>query len=164
MKNRIFALVLLALAVVAYAPTYSYANSPSGETAPHDGKHAKMAVPPMSKEQRDQMHAIMKEHHDAMLPLMEQLREKRMELEALSPNPNTQPDELRAIIREIISLENKIREQKKSLRKDLQKAGIPAPKGGFHDHPARSDFLSPRCKFIGPNQDHAPFHECPGCM
>ena len=65
-----------------------------------------------------------KEHHEAVAPLYEKLMQKQMELDVLSPNPNVKPDELKAIVAEIVSLRKQLHSLQKEFRADLAKSGL----------------------------------------
>ncbi len=65
-----------------------------------------------------------KEHHEAAAPLYEQLMQKRMELDVLSPNPNVKPEELKALVAEIVSLRKQLHVLQNEFRADLAKSGL----------------------------------------
>jgi hypothetical protein len=68
-----------------------------------------------------------------------------MELEVLSPNPNVKPEELKALVAEVVSLRNQIRTLKDDFRAEMAKLGGPRGKR-FHgpEHGFRGD-CAPRC-------------------
>ena len=65
-----------------------------------------------------------KEHHDAVAPLYEKLMQKQMELDVLSPNPNVKPEELKAIVAEIVSLRKQLHTMQQEFRSDLAKSDL----------------------------------------
>jgi len=89
-------------------------------------EHAKKAA-----ERKAQREKLIKEHHAAVAPLHKKLVQKQMELEALSPNPNAKPEELKALVAEILSLREEIRTMKGEFRKEMAKIGGPRGKR-FH--------------------------------
>ena len=172
MKTKMIAFPLMALALVASVPmiAQAYPHDPR----PRDGGPARPPVPPMTAEQRAQMQTFWQEHHDAVFPLMEQLREKRMELRALSPNPNTKPEELRTIIKDIVSLEDKIDEQRNIMWDKMNKAGLPCPMGRDFDRPGprrgdrgpagpRHNGWGPDGSCWGPHHGYGPMSGSPRC-
>ena len=102
-------------------------------------------------ERKAQREKLIKEHHAAVMPLHEKLVQKQMELEVLSPNPNVKPEELKALVGEVISLRNQIRTMKDEFRAEMAKLSGPHGKR-FHgpEHGLRGD-CEPR-----------PFHGAPG--
>ena len=74
-------------------------------------------------ERKAQREKLVKEHHAAVMPLHKQLVQKQMELDALSPNPNVKPEELKALVAEILSLREQIRTMKDDFRKEMGKLG-----------------------------------------
>lgn len=102
-------------------------------------------------ERKAQREKLIKEHHAAVMPLYEKLVQKQMELEVLSPNPNVKPEELKALVGEVVSLRSQIRTMKEEFRAEMAKLGGPRGKR-FHgpEHGLRGD--------CGPR----PFHGVPG--
>ena len=90
-------------------------------------------MPRLTEEQRAQMIKLHEEHRAAVAPLREQIAEKRMTLNALSRNPNTSPDELRALTADITSLRTQIRTVYNDFVAKMQKEGLPCPGFRFHD-------------------------------
>ena len=97
----------------------------------------------LTAEQKAQMEKMVSEHRAAIAPLREKIAQKRMELDALSPNPNTKPEELKAIVAEIVSLRKQIRTLQQDFRGKMAEAGLPcgkpfrgdcAPRGHRPDH------------------------------
>ena len=102
-------------------------------------------------ERKAQREKLIKEHHAAAMPLHEKLVQKQMELEVLSPNPNVKPEELKALVGEVVSLRNQLRTMKEDFRAEMAK--LSGPRGQrFHgpEHGLRGD--------CGPR----PFHGAPG--
>ena len=75
-------------------------------------------------ERKAQREKLIKEHHAAVAPLHKKLVQKQMELDVLSPNPNVKPDELKAIVAEIVSLRTQLHTLQKEFRADLAKSGL----------------------------------------
>lgn len=153
MKKTLLGISLMALSLAAAVPMAAYAVP--HDAPPRDGKAVRPPLPPLSEEQIAQARSLAKEYREAVSPLREQLREKKMELKALSPNPNTKPEELRQIIRDIIALEKQIDVQKEAFREKMDQAGIPCPVGKGHERPGPR----PHPGFCGPD---GPRHDCWG--
>jgi zinc resistance-associated protein len=89
----------------------------------------------LTPEKQEAYQTIMQDFQDKMTPLRETMWQKRMELEALSPNPNTQPDEIKGLVREIGALHTQMRGEHQGLRERLEKEiGLEVGQRGFH-HP-----------------------------
>ena len=111
-------------------------------------------------ERKAQREKLIKEHHAAVMPLHEKLVQKQMELEVLSPNPNVKPEELKALVGEVVSLRNQLRTMKDEFRAEMAKLSGPRGKrfhgpehglGGdcgpspFHCAPGWKEDCAPRC-------------------
>ncbi len=91
----------------------------------------------LTPEKQEAYRNIMKEFRDKMTPIREAMWEKRLELKALSPNPNVQPAEIKALVGEIGALHTQMRTEHESLRNRLEtEIGLKLGKGGFQ-HPQR---------------------------
>ncbi|WP_462323440.1 Spy/CpxP family protein refolding chaperone [Desulfoplanes sp.] len=89
----------------------------------------------LTPEKQEAYRTIMNEFRGTMAPIREAMWEKRMELGALSPNPNTQPAEIKALVKEIGALHTQMRTEHETLRNRLEKEiGLKLGRGGFH-HP-----------------------------
>ena len=89
MKKTLLGISLMALSLAAAVPMAAYAVP--HDAPPRDGKAVRPPLPPLSEEQIAQARSLAKEYREAVSPLREQLREKKMELKALSPNPRKKP-------------------------------------------------------------------------
>lgn len=78
------------------------------------------SCPGMAPEKREAVMKIAKEYRRALGPLQDQLTVKRYELEALSRNPNTQPEMLSKISAEIGTLFTQIRNVKENRNTQLE--------------------------------------------
>ena len=111
-------------------------------------------------ERKAQREKLIKEHHAAVMPLHEKLVQKQMELDVLSPNPNVKPEELKALVAEVVSLRNQIRTLKDDFRAEMSKLGGPrgkrfhGPEHGlrgacgprpFHEGHGMKQDCAPRC-------------------
>jgi len=125
-------------------------------------------------EHKAQREKLIKEHHNAVAPLHEQLVQKQMELDVLAPNPNVKPEELKALVAEIISLRKQIRTLKGDFHKELAKLGGPSgkrfhgPEHGirsehcprtFHGKTVWNDDCAPRCPRNSGWHDGPRFHQ-----
>lgn len=99
-------------------------------------------------EKQELFKKIMIEHQDRMGTLRDQVKVKRMELNALSRNPNTQTETISKLAAEIGDLQGKIRADRVALRGQLEKeVGFsPAMMGsGFHDGYGKHDRRAANC-------------------
>jgi len=149
-KNII--LTLLAAAIVSAAPAAAIAGGnahPERCPQPHHMSPCERpAMPCLNTEQIAQMKQLRKEHHEALTPLREQISQKRMELHAIAPNPNVKPDELKAIVNDIMSLRKQMRTVNESFRTKIEKAGLPmfgacGPRGGHMGQRACTPHVMP---------------------
>lgn len=84
----------------------------------------------LSEEKRAALNTLMEECRAAMEPLREQLEAKRLELNALSGNPNARPDDISRLAKETAALHTKIRSVGRNFRDKAQKElGVPAGAG-----------------------------------
>lgn len=102
-----------------------------------------------------------KAHHEAVAPLYEQLMQKRMELDALSPNPNTKPEELKALVAEIVSLRKQLHVLQNEFRADLAKSGLKCGKPFRGDCAPRSPHGEGWHKGPRPHHPEAGWHDAP---
>lgn len=75
----------------------------------------------LSEEQLAQLGKLRSSHFEKMQPLWNQLHSKRMELNALKYNPNTKPETLTGLVKDITAIENQIDAERKSFRTQLEK-------------------------------------------
>ena len=139
MSKNTLALTILSAALLTSLPMI--ANAYPGGYGPHHGTYGRGAAaqtPELTKEQVAQMDKLCEEHRAALLPLRDQLIQKRMELRALSPNPNVKPEELKALTAEITKLHEQIRTVNDDFYAKMDKAGLPCYGGshqrGWHHH------------------------------
>ncbi len=104
----------------------------------------------MSQEDRAAIDSMWQAHRQKMDPLKDQMWAKKMEYEALLANPNTKPNETKAVIDDML----KVRKDMRALRDDF--AAQMKSKGydfgpGFHGH----KYGGPGCGF-GPDFDDRP--------
>ena len=90
-------------------------------------------VAQLTPEKQEAYRKIMDAFQSKMTPLREAMWQKRLELKALSPNPNTQPDEIKALVKEIGTLHTQMRTEYEALKNRLEKEiGLKVGRGGFH--------------------------------
>ncbi len=166
MKKTLFGFSVIAAALLSTAPLVVYAVPRDAPPLPppHHERAVRPPFPPFSEEQMAQIQSFEKEYLDASSPLKEQLKEKRLELKALSPNPNTKPEELRQLVRDIIALEKQLDVLKDTFRDNMVNAGIPCPgpKGfpGPHHSLRRSKAKGPGSACWDPYHGHDPVAPC----
>ena len=131
MTKKSLSLSLLSLAVLASLPMVAMARPHYDDGGRHYGYHrmAPCPVTELSEQQIAEMDKFREQHRAAVAPLYDQLMEKRMELRALSPNPNVKPEELKALTAEIAALHAKIRAANEECYTNMAKAGLPC--GGY---------------------------------
>ena len=131
MSKNTLALTILSAALLTSLPMIATAH-PDGYGRHHGsydrGVYAQ--APELTKEQMAQMDKFCEEHRAALQPLRDQLIQKRMELRALSPNPNVKPEELKALTAEITKLHEQIRTVNDDFYAKMDKAGLPCY--GYH--------------------------------
>lgn len=127
--------ILFAAALICAVPAAGMAK-PDFRGCP--GYECYRPAPPMPKlteEQRAQIAALREEHLAAITPLRDQLREKKMTLDVLARNPNTQPNELRALAEDISKLHVQLRTVNNDFCAKMQKQNLPcealAPHKGY---------------------------------
>lgn len=146
--------LIITLALVAMVGLASFAIAGPGRQAGFgNGGHGSMGIgncgprmgynpaqiAQLTPEKQEAYKKIMDAFRTKMTPLREAMWQKRLELKALSPNPNTQPDEIRALVKEMGALHSQIRTEHEDLKNRLEKEiGLKVGKGGFH-HPRRGN-------------------------
>jgi zinc resistance-associated protein len=147
-KNRALIITLALVAVVSLASLAAAGPGRSGGFGPGRGDctgsgncgwgpgyYRSDQIAQLTPEKQNAYRTIMQEFRDKMVPLRETMWQKRMELEALSPNPNTQPDEIKGLVKEIGALHTRMRGEREGLRDRLEKEiGLEVGQRGFH-HP-----------------------------
>ncbi|MDL2271932.1 periplasmic heavy metal sensor [Desulfovibrio sp. OttesenSCG-928-I05] len=92
--------------------------------------HRQAAVEALTPEKQTAFNAIMKDSFQKMQPLREQLYSKEMTLRALSPNPNTKPEQITALVDEIAALRKQMNAEFEACAARVQKeVGIDASRG-----------------------------------
>ena len=142
MNKKTLSLSLLSLALLASVPAVASARPHYDDGGRHYGYHRMASCPAadLSQEQIAQMDKFHEEHRAAVAPLYDQLMEKRLELRALSPNPNVKPEELKALSAEIASLHAKIRTINDEFYANMSKAGLPCGDYGCAWHGSRDGY------------------------
>lgn len=91
------------------------------------------AVAQLTQEKQDLLKAILDEHRKETQPLRDTMWEKRTLLKALSGNPNTKPEAITALVREISDLRGQLHAKRDALESRVQKdVGIDLPMGPGH--------------------------------
>lgn len=79
----------------------------------------------LTPEQQTKLDALVKEHVAVVQPLSSQLDAKMLELDMLSPNPNTKPETISALVKEVTDLRTKLDQENNAFRDKLDKEGFP---------------------------------------
>lgn len=138
MKTRAFVAALAFSALVLGSGVSAFAYHGYGH--PYGGPNGMASLP---SDKQDAYDAMMKDHYDRVAPLRDKLESKRIELEALSRNPNAKPETISALANEVAQLRSQIRAERISLSDKMEKeVGMRAGRGmggygGYH-HGGRS--------------------------
>ncbi len=119
-KNTVIA--LLSAAVLFTAPAMLSAD-PAQDSAQKAAQAD--AAKDDAKAKHEQFASIMKAHRSAMRQLEDKMEQKQMELDYIAVNPNTKPDDIKALIAEIFDLRAKMRSARSDVRNKLKEAGLP---------------------------------------
>ena len=93
------------------------------------------ALEQLTQEKRDLLKAIMDQHRKDIAPLRDSMWEKRTLLDALSANPNTKPEAISALVKEMGDLRAQMQAKRDAVHNRVSKeVGIDLPMGfGMHD-------------------------------
>lgn len=117
-------LTLMLLAALATADPVLAGQRPGQQ----DGAAARSAVAQLPQDKKDLLRTILTAHRKEVQPLRDSMWEKRTLLHALSTNPNTTPDTIKALVKEMADLRIKLRESHEALEaKVLKEVGIQLP-------------------------------------
>jgi zinc resistance-associated protein len=91
------------------------------------------AVAQLTQEKQDLLKAILDEHRTQTRPLRDAMWEKRTLLKALSSNPNTKPETITSLVREMTDLRGQMQAKRDAVEARVQKeVGIDLPMGPGH--------------------------------
>ncbi|MEG1610135.1 MAG: periplasmic heavy metal sensor [Bilophila sp.] len=79
---------------------------------------------PLNAEQQKAYTGIMQDFETRITPLREQAIAKHTELNALSQNPNTRPETISALVRELTDIRSQIHKERLALNEQMTKNGI----------------------------------------
>lgn len=116
MKNSAV-ITLVALSVIALGSGAAYAAN----TAPQHQNNTPAQVETLSPEKQAAYDAMMKEHIDRVTPIQDKLNAKKLELNALSHNPNVKPEALSKLAGETSELQAQLRAERRALDDRMQK-------------------------------------------
>lgn len=120
--TKIVAACAMAIGLASAMPMLASAS-------PFHGRH-QAAIEALTPEKQTAFSAIMTESFQKMQPIREQLRTKEMTLRALSPNPNTKPEQLTALVDEIAALRKQMSTEFEACAARVQKeVGIDMSRG-----------------------------------
>ena len=74
----------------------------------------------LSAKDQKKLRTMQEDNYDKMRPMRNELRSKHLELNALSPNPNTSPEKISQLTGEISSLRNKMQDNNIEFSKKLE--------------------------------------------
>lgn len=175
MHSKKIALVVASAVILLTAPT-AFAFPQDAHRPPH---HAMTTpgkpVPPLSAEKRAEIDKLREDYRNAVTPLREKLMQKNMELRSLAPNPNVKPEELKALVAEIIALRKEVQTLNDEFKAKMPKrperfakAGTPQKHCPMQKMQQREHNGCPRMMMNGhdpnphcPRADHAMQGKCP---
>ncbi len=99
MKTRAFVAALAFSALILGTGVSAFAYHGYGH--PYGGPNGMASLP---SDKQDAYDAMMKEHYNRVSPLRDKLESKRIELDALSRNPNAKPETISALANEVAQL------------------------------------------------------------
>lgn len=118
----------LAIVGIIAISTLSFAGPRMGGNCPNFDRNP--AVAQLTQEKQDLLQTILDQHRKETRPLHEGMWEKRTLLRALSVNPNTKPETITALVREMSDLRNQMQAKRDALEARVQKeVGIDLPMG-----------------------------------
>ncbi len=139
MKKNASIIVVALVSIVALG-TLSFAGpmrgmGGTGGTGACQNWEGNPAVEQLTQEKRDLLKAIMDEHRKDVAPLRDSMWEKRTLLDALSANPNTKPETITALVKEMGELRAQMQAKRDAVHNRVSKeVGIDLPMGfGMHD-------------------------------
>lgn len=122
-QKMILTLILLVPVSTSFAGSMQHGQHGAG----YMGRQMEQLAP----EKQEQLRAIMDAHRKEVRPLQNALWQKRMELDALAPNPNTKPGDIKALVAEMANLRSQLQEKQDAVRaKVRQDVGVDMPMMG----------------------------------
>ncbi len=116
--------------VPAHGPGYGYGYGPGHGYGQGYGPAMDAIIPP---DKQAAFATLLAAHHAEMAPLHDTLWAKQVELRALSANPNTKPETIQAMIKELTDLRAQARVKTDAFRaKVQQELGVTLPYGMGH--------------------------------
>lgn len=141
MKTRAFIIALSAtVLLVGAGSAFAYGGHGNGQGYGHNGMGMGsgmgsgmgmncpaygMGGAQLTPEQQQAYTGMMRDFENKMIPLREKASAKRMELDALAQNPNTKPETLSALVRELTEARTQMQKEQLALRDQMDKSGIP---------------------------------------
>ena len=134
------AIIILALVSIVALGTLSFAGpmrgmGGMGGAGACQNWERNPAAEQLTQEKRDLLKAIMNEHRKDVAPLRDSMWEKRTLLDALSANPNTKPEAITSLVKEMSELRAQMQAKRDAVHNRVSKeVGIDLPMGfGMHD-------------------------------
>lgn len=134
MKTPAFVAALAFSALVLGSGVSAFAYHGYGH--PYGGPNGMASLP---SEKQDAYEAMMKDYYNRLSPLQDKLESKRIELDALSRNPNAKPETISALAQEVAQLRSQLRSERLSLNDKMEKEigiragrGMRGGSGGYH--------------------------------
>ena len=134
MKRTSIIAILAIFSIIALGST-SFAGPGMGMRGGCAGWNQNPAIQQLPQEKQDLLKSILDEHRKETAPLRNAMWEKRTLLKALSSNPNTTPETITGLVREMSDLRGQMQTKREALEARVsKKVGIELPMGmGKHD-------------------------------
>ncbi|GAB1409427.1 hypothetical protein MASR1M90_05810 [Desulfovibrionales bacterium] len=123
---------ILVLALILLIPiSMSFAGPMHGQDRYGYG-HMGYQGDQLAPEKQAQWNKIMDAHYKEIQPLRDALWQKQMELDALAVNPNTKPEDIRALTNEMVSIRKELDAKRDAMQAKIrQDVGIDMPARGW---------------------------------
>lgn len=128
--KRTSSIAILAIFGIIALGSMAYAGPGMGMRGDCTGWNQNPAVQQLPQEKQDLLKSILDEHRKDTTTLRNSMWEKRTLLHALSANPNTTPEAITALVREIGDLRGQMQTKREALEARVSKeVGIELPMG-----------------------------------
>lgn len=122
--------LMTALAAAFFVAGVSSAALAHGHHGGRDGSPCGCGYASLAPEKQAAVEKLMQKHEADTAPLREELQAKRLELSALSRNPDTKPEVISKLAQETAKLTSQLRAARSALRSQMaQETGIGIPEG-----------------------------------
>ncbi len=116
--------ILPMLALGAFMAGNILTATPAEARMGYHGNNSSYTGVNLTAEQQTQMDALAQEHFSTVQPIRNQLDEKMLELRMLSSNPNTTPETISALTKEVSNLRTQLDKENTAFRTKLESQGF----------------------------------------